>query len=123
MNIRIHARGFDLTEGLQMHAIRRIRFALEWARHDVRIVDVRLSDLNGPRGGIDKVCQIRIPLAGQPLIVVEDVDADLYAAIDRAAGRCERTLARRMGRHREHREIRLHRDPDAFAGLSRGVAA
>lgn len=123
MNIRIHARGFYLTEGLQMHAIRRIRFALEWARHDVRIVDVRLSDLNGPRGGIDKVCQIRIPLAGQPLIVVEDVDADLYAAIDRAAGRCERTLARRMGRHREHREIRLHRDPDAFAGLSRGVAA
>ena len=123
MNIRIQARGFDLTEGLQMHALRRIRFALDWARHDVRIVDVRLSDVNGPRGGIDKACQIRIPLAGHPLIVVEDIDADLYAAIDRAAGRCERTLARRLGRHREHREVRLHRDAIEPADPVRGVAA
>ena len=106
MIISIQARGFELTEGLRAHTERRIRFALGWARFDVQAVSVRLSDINGPRGGRDKRCLIRIPLTSGQEVVVEDLDDDLYVAIDRAAGRCEQTLVRRLSRAREHRERR-----------------
>jgi ribosome-associated translation inhibitor RaiA len=61
---------------------------------------VQLSDINGPRGGIDKRCQIEVQLKGTPNVVIEDVEADLYAAIDRAAERVGRTVARRLSRQR-----------------------
>jgi putative sigma-54 modulation protein len=108
MRIDIQARGFDLTQGLREHAERRLQFALAWADKDVRSVSIRLSDVNGPRGGNDKRCQIKIPLVGGPDVVIEDAEADLYVAIDRAAERTERTLARRLGRLREHRRTRLN---------------
>ncbi|MDP2811649.1 MAG: HPF/RaiA family ribosome-associated protein [Rhodocyclaceae bacterium] len=102
MRIDIQASGFELTDGLREHTERRLQFALSWASHDVRKVVVRLSDINGPRGGNDKRCRIQIPLPRTPDIVIEDTEPDLYVAIDRAADRAERSLARRLERQREH---------------------
>ena len=110
MRIEIQSRGFDLTEGLREHTERRLQFALNWASHDVRTVSVRLFDVNGPRGGNDKCCRIQIPLAGGHDVVIEDTESDLYVAIDRAADRSERALARRLERLREHRHERLIAD-------------
>jgi putative sigma-54 modulation protein len=103
MQIVIQARGFALTAGLREHIERRIRFALDWATYHVRKVSVRLSDLNGPRGGEDKRCHIQVAIPGGTDVVIEDTEADLYVAIDRAADRAGRTLARRVDRQREHR--------------------
>jgi putative sigma-54 modulation protein len=111
MHIDIQARGFDLTEGLREHTERRLQFALSWASNEVRAVRVCLSDLNGPRGGNDKRCRIQIPMVGTPNVVVEDAQADLYVAIDRAADRTERAMARRLGRLHEHRHERPGQQP------------
>ena len=43
----------------------------------------------------------RLELAGQNSIIIEDIEADLYVAIDRASDRCARTLKRRLERSRE----------------------
>ena len=51
MRIDIQAIDFDLTDGLREHTQRRLQFALGWARQNVHKVIVRLSDINGPRGG------------------------------------------------------------------------
>lgn len=107
MRIDIQSRGFDLTEGLREHTERRLQFALNWASHDVRSVSVRLFDINGPRGGNDKRCRIQIPISGGQDVVIEDTESDLYVAIDRAAERTERALARRLKRLREHRHDRI----------------
>lgn len=107
MRIDIQARGFALTDGLREHTERRLQFALGWARDDLSSVKVRLSDTNGPRGGNDKRCRIQIPLAGAADVVIEDTEDDLYAAIDRAAERTERTVARRLDRRREHQHVRI----------------
>ena len=103
MQIVIQARGFPLTTVLREHIERRIRFSLDWAKYHVRKVSVRLSDLNGPRGGEDKRCYIQVTIPGGADVVIEDTEADLYVAIDRAADRAGRTLARRVERQREHR--------------------
>ena len=102
MRIDIHTNGFELTDGLREHTVRRLQFALSWASYDVRKVIVRLSDINGPRGGNDKRCSIQIPLPRTADIVIEDTEADLYVAIDRAVDRAERSVARRLERQREH---------------------
>ena len=106
MNIIIQARGFAVTAAIRLHVERRVLFAFGWADDQVKKVAVRLFDLNGPRGGEDKLCQIQILAKGVPQVVIQDVEADVYVAIDRAADRAGRVLTRRLERLREHRESR-----------------
>jgi ribosome-associated translation inhibitor RaiA len=46
----------------------------------------------------DKRCHLQVVLAGLPDVVVEDTEADLYVAIDRATDRAGRTLVRKIDR-------------------------
>ena len=110
MRIDIQANGFELTDALRQHTERRLQFAFSWAGNDVRKIVVRLSDINGPRGGKDKRCAIHIPMSRALDILIEDTESDLYVAIDRAVDRAERTLARKLERLHEHRHPRLVAD-------------
>lgn len=101
MHIDIHTQGFSLTPGLREHVEKRLAYALSHAGDSITRLTVRLSDINGPRGGDDKRCLIEVRLKQTPAVVIEDVEADLYVAIDRAAERAGRTLARRLARQRQ----------------------
>lgn len=103
MRIDIQSRGFTLTAPLREHVRRRLSFELGWAADKIATVTVRLSDLNGPRGGSDKRCRIRIDVPSAS-VVVEDVEGDLYFAIGRAADRARRALQRRIARRNHHRK-------------------
>ncbi len=85
---------------LRAHVERRLHFALGRFGGRVRQATVRLSDLNGPRGGLDKVCRIAVRLPAVRDLVVDDADGDLYVAIDRAADRVGRSVGRRLARGR-----------------------
>jgi putative sigma-54 modulation protein len=98
MQIDIQARGFKLTTGLRTHAERRLRFALGSTSGRLRSIVMRLADENGPRGGVDKRCTIRANLPGGPPVMIEQQEADLYVAIDRAADRAARAVSRRLER-------------------------
>ena len=98
MQIDIQARDFSLTDALRSHAERRLRFALSCCDDHIQRIAMRLSDINGPRGGADKRCHLRVVLDGLPDVVIEDIEADLYVAIDRATDRAGRTLLRKIGR-------------------------
>lgn len=100
MHIDIHTHGFTLTPGLREHVRKRLAYALSHAGNSITRLTVRLSDVNGPKGGDDKRCLIEARLKQVPAVVIEDVEADLYVAIDRAAERAGRTLARRLARQR-----------------------
>ena len=102
MQIDIQSRGFALTDALREYAERRLRFALARVGDRIRRVRVRLADVNGPRGGIDKACSIQVTLNGLASVMTEDTEADLYLAIDRAAARTGRSVARLVARSREH---------------------
>lgn len=98
MQIDIQSQGFSLTSALLSYAQRRLHFAMAYCSGHVNRVVVRLSDINGPRGGADKRCHIQVVLAGIPDVVVEDTQVDLYAAIDRAITRAKRTVVRKVDR-------------------------
>ena len=103
MRIDIHSSKFALTESLRSHIERRVQFALSWAYHRLPHIQLRLDDVNGPKGGVDKVCRIQIPVAGGKPVVIEEIQADMVTAIDRAIERAARTISRRIERSRAHR--------------------
>ena len=98
MQIQIHSDDFTLSENLRQHILRRLAYALNHGRALISRIVVRLTDVNGPKGGVDKCCGIELRLKGQSAITVDDVQADLYVAIDRAAERTGRTLYHRIAR-------------------------
>jgi len=109
MLIDIQARNFPLTDALRGHTKRRLGFALSVRDDHIQRVIVRLSDINGPRGGADKCCHIQVVLTQLADVVIEDTEVDLYAAIDRAADRAGRTVGRRLARQRDRgRSSGLH---------------
>jgi len=109
MQLDIQTNGFSLTDGIRDYTKHRMQFALNRNDRHVTKVKVRLADINGTRGGVDKRCQIDISLAGHNDIVIEDTETNLYIAIDRASDRCARTLCRRLERAREfsHEKVML----------------
>ena len=98
MQIDIQSRGFSLTEALLSYTRKRLLTAMSYCSGHVNRVAVRLTDINGPRGGADKRCHIQVALTGIADVVVEDTEVDLYAAIDRAINRARRTVFRKVDR-------------------------
>lgn len=107
MRIEIHTGKFSLTESLREYIERRIRFTLSWAHHGLQKVVLRLDDINGPKGGADKSCRVQIPVAKGKPVVIEEIQSDLYVAIDLALERAGRSLSRKLARKREHGHKRL----------------
>ena len=102
MQIEIQARDFSLTQALRSHVVRRLGFALSNRFDRIERIGVRLSDINGPRGG-GKTCQLHILMPGQSDVIIVDTQTNLYVAIDRAANRAARAVARRLARIRDYR--------------------
>lgn len=94
MELQIRSEGFRTTAALHAFTRERLDFALDRFRGLVEKVRVRLSDDNGPRGGIDKRCRFEVRLRGAPAVLIDERSDDLYTAIARAAQRVERQVAR-----------------------------
>jgi len=116
MQIDIQARDFSLTDALRSHAERRLRSTLTCCDDHIQRIAIRLSDINGPRGGADKRCHLRVLLDALPDVVIEDIETDLYAAIDRATDRAGRTLVRKIDRQQSL--LRQGRPPSSETRLS-----
>jgi putative sigma-54 modulation protein len=101
MSMRLMIRGHALaSEAVCDHTRRRLGFALGRFADRITSVWVRLADENGPRGGVDKRCRIEVRGTQKWLVLVDDADTDLHAAIDRAADRVARSVVRTLERLR-----------------------
>lgn len=105
----------DSSLAVTAFAQRRFRFALGRFGRRVKSLTVRLMDVNGPRGGIDKRCLVKIRLhAPNRLIVIEEADTDAASAIHWAADRAGRAVARAVDTLRDREPHRgYYRVPDA----------
>jgi len=106
MQIDILASRLPLAAEHREQIRRRASFALSRLQARIARVEVRLSDINGTRGGIDKQCRVLVTLTSGPATVIEDLDADLPTLIDRAFARVGRVVAKRI-----ERETRQRTDP------------
>jgi ribosome-associated translation inhibitor RaiA len=63
-------------------------------------VTVRVRDVNGPRGGVDQKCRIKVVLSGLPSVVYEAKAASFKTAINGALAGVERAVRRSVRRSR-----------------------
>ena len=89
----------DLTE-------RRVRFVLRRLGWLVPRAEVQMSDVNGPRGGIDKRCQVELRTDGAGSVVVASVANDWRTALDNALARAARFVLRMWRRGSDARRMR-----------------
>lgn len=79
---------------LRDRSVQRVRFAFRRMETWVARVKVQLSDINGPRGGIDKRCQVEFSTQSSGPIVVVSLADDWYSALNQALERATRVLRR-----------------------------
>lgn len=115
MLLKIYTRGFTLSDALSDYTESKIRLALGLYRDKIRRVDIFLTDVNGPKGGEDMMCKIKIKADGYPPIVVHETVDDIYNAINICSHRIKRSIGRRVDRVTEYR--RIHPGLQYFADL------
>jgi hypothetical protein len=91
-------------EGAQLRelAVRRVRFVMRRLSWLVPRATVHLSDVNGPRGGIDKRCQLELKTDHSGTVVVTSMAHDWRTALEGALGRAARALVRSWQRQSKH---------------------
>ncbi len=92
--------------------VERVRFALRRLTALVPRVRVRLSDVNGPRGGVDKRCQVELSTETAGTVVIVSLAPDWRTALNRALRRATGVLTRSLQRNQKPvRGRTLHDEP------------
>jgi ribosomal subunit interface protein len=97
IKVQVRKRDIEMTDVLRTHVERRLRLALSRFADRIGRVIVRLSQAAGDRSGSYKRCQIEVGLRSRQ-VQVEDIDGDLFAAVNHATDRVSRSVARALER-------------------------
>lgn len=100
MRIDLQCNGVEPPSGLREYVARRMRFAIGQFRDHIQWARVKVADVNGPRGGVDKRCVVQLRLRNLPDVIFAITEVEARSAVDRAADRVSQVLARRLGRQR-----------------------
>lgn len=103
MYIEVRMRGCGITSSIREWSEQRVMFALGEFKERLRFVHVRLSDQNGPKGGVDQKCLMEARFTGGGTVVTKVSDSDAYTAISRAAARLGRRVGSIVDRQRTRR--------------------
>lgn len=100
MKLTIRTRHLLLTTETHDEIRQRLYSAFASISPWIRAIDVTLADTNGPKGGADKQCRLRIRGPGFASVVIEHVGVDTLATVSRAAERAEQAVLRKVERRR-----------------------
>jgi ribosomal subunit interface protein len=101
MELEIRGQNMRVGDRLHEQVERQMNFALGQFESWISAATVHLEDVNGPKGGIDKQCRVLVNLKGGKTLKVEDLDADIGIAINRAADRVGQVVGREVDKRRE----------------------
>ncbi|MBI5542449.1 MAG: HPF/RaiA family ribosome-associated protein [Deltaproteobacteria bacterium] len=98
MRIEVRGKGVEITSGLRTFVERRARLALGSRSEKIDRLQVWIEDVNGPKGGTDKVCRVKVTgrEVGEHLLesASAEIGASVFDAVDRAARLASRSLER-----------------------------
>jgi ribosome-associated translation inhibitor RaiA len=98
--VYIRAVGAPLSAAAKSEIKRKVDRKFGRQAVDVERASVRIEDVNGPRGGVDKLCRVKIVLSGLPSVVVEEQNESLHAAMDGALDRVQHAVRQALKRRR-----------------------
>jgi len=100
VEVQIFDKNVSLTSSQRELITRRLQFALGRFDEKIRGLWVTFSDVNGPRGGNDKLCRVRLRLHEKGEIVLSENSVTIESAIARVADRAAHKLSRLIERRR-----------------------
>ena len=106
MQVQIDDSKAGLEGGARLDVEERVRFVMRRLAQRVTRADIHLSDINGPRGGIDKRCQITLKTDQNGVLVIRTLAGDWRSALDEALDRSVRLLTRVWQRRRDPAVLR-----------------
>jgi putative sigma-54 modulation protein len=98
MELSIRTRSIETTDELRDLVTRRLQFALDAFAERIESVSVYLMDLNGPRRGVDKLCQITVRVHGIGSLAVLERSSTPAGALSRAARRLKYRVSEALRR-------------------------
>lgn len=112
MQVIFESRDADGTQ-LRDLSVQRVHFALRRLSALVARAKVQFSDVNGPRGGVDKRCQVELKTDHSGTVVIASLARDWRTALDRSLSRATRVLARSVQRNNKPVRGRLVKQAQA----------
>lgn len=98
MKVNIRSNGIDVTDALRKHAEGTLASSLDRFYRRLESVSLFLADLNGPRGGVSKLCQITAQFKSGRVVSILQKDSEIEPAIKRAADRLKFVVSRTINR-------------------------
>ena len=108
MRFDIQSMHLGLDHGVLDLIRRRFEHGLDQFTHYILGGRILLSDVNGPKGGVDKRCRVLLRLRWAQAIVIEENGAELPRVIGRAADRLAASVGRAVERAK-HRYTQVYR--------------
>jgi ribosome-associated translation inhibitor RaiA len=100
MTARIRTAGVELSREDRDYIRQKIDRKVARFTSPIEGVSFRLADVNGPRGGVDKVCRAKVVVSGLPSVVVERRHQSARAAVEGTLDAAERAV-RKIIRRRQ----------------------
>jgi regulator of nucleoside diphosphate kinase len=102
MQLDIRHVNLEVSDALREFTRGKMERALRPFQRGVERVDVRIQDVNGPRGGLDKRCTVTAELtATKRKVVVKTTSSDAYDAVQAACSRLGESVSRALTRRRQ----------------------
>lgn len=101
MRIDLQCEGIETPAGLRDYIAKRMGFAIGRFQEHIRWARVKVADVNGPKGGVDKRCVVMLRMRNLPDVVFAITQFDVRVAVDQAADRVAQILSRRLRRLRQ----------------------
>lgn len=117
MEISIQTTGLHLSrsemELFREHVRQRVEESFSRIKRRITHVAVHLEDDNGPRGGADKRCLVKVSLGGPTAALAQGRDRNLFAVVNRVSACAARVTLKRLKRRVEYassRKLGSHAD-------------
>ena len=96
----IRAFGIDVSQDTRNHLLKKVSRRFGKFAESIERVSIRFRDVNGPRGGVDQSCRMKVVLKNLPSVVFENQDVSLDGAFSGALTGAERKVRRSLQRRR-----------------------
>jgi putative sigma-54 modulation protein len=116
MNVLIRLISLETSTTLSQFIEGTVRQRFARLSHEIDEVCVRVSDVNGPRGGLDKQCQVTVRGRAVASFHVEELGENSYASVDLAVTRAAHAVKRGLQRSRRSRKESSVRRAFAMTG-------
>lgn len=100
VDVQVLDRNVGITSSQRENVERCLHFSLDRFAEIIRSVQVSFSDMNGPKGGEDVLCRLKIALRGKGEVVVEGKGISVESVVTETADRAAMAISRRQDRQR-----------------------